>query len=263
MGNILTKFKYWMTDAADWCINALDSMFCWWENAKKTIDDDASMMAGLFGVLAKLFGGKSSPDACKSDYKMECQGVSVKDPSYQKCHNWEVGLTVGTLFLGSVVVLMLLYFFFPGLVFISDAFQWAYEIASYFEPILAYFEYGFTEVYTLLQQLMKTMSESFGGKPILWWSLGAELFGLSILWVLMEFLGFYNGHFKGTPLDTVFHFVNTPMRWVRVSVLQQIFGDTLGNIISLIELPLEMMAFLISTPIGLVYWLFEKWDKSD
>lgn len=162
------------------------------------------------------------------------------------------------IILGLLALLLVTWYIFPALGFVNDIFTWLYDVTTYIYR-------AFAELFTMwgwlwgvtMRFFTQTLAGTVGGSEILWWLMGAELMLLSVVYVLFGIMGIWH-ELMDTDIEKIFSVLNTPFRWIRINVLQKFFGKILGNILSLIELPLESLMFLISLPLAGLDWVYEK-----
>lgn len=233
------RFKDDCNDAGKWMVQALLEVHCYFVDIKYKVDH---------------------PDEISKTDPSGCLHVYVNDGSREKhVDAWTLFFELSIGFLVLMVGALIMWYIFPAFSIFGEIFEGMYDVSIYaFRSLGSIFEMWTWLFGVVMNFFTDTMMKSIGGgNPALWWLMGAECIGLSVAYVFAGIMGIYHS-LLNTPIETVFGTLNTPFRWMRINVLQKFFGKTLGNIISLIELPLESMVFLISLPIALVYWGYEK-----
>lgn len=160
----------------------------------------------------------------------------------------------------SVVLVILALFglvLMPGFEFFQTFITFATWVGSLVESGMSKFFSLYFWVWDGLKSFVEYFRELVGGNEIIFYLFGLELGLFGLLYV---FLGFWQAgqRFMSTPIYEVYRWLNTPIRWIRINLLQDWFGVFLGNIISLFFAPIEVVIFFISLPIGGVIWFVRK-----
>lgn len=214
---------------------------------------------GILDVNCWIYKAKIFFDEGKLPDKVDCPQPSQKvQEEHEK--TWQTVFNVFFILLGLVVGALVLWYIFPAFSIFGEVVSWMYDLTTYLFTALDSLVGIWYWFYNVINGWTDSLQKSLGGSPTLWWLLGMELILLSLSWVFAGVMGIYHV-LLDTPIQKVFGILNTPFRWIRIQVLQRFFGKNLGNILSLIELPLEAMVFLISLPISLIYWAFQKLAK--
>lgn len=225
-----------------------------WEKINKDFDSAAEWMTrAIYEFHCKMYQLQWMVDHLGEEYK----GCPPYVQSVREKHdqNWKIFFEICAVVFTLVVGALVMWYLFPAIEIFSDIVGWLYDLSTYI-----YYAFGILWGMWMwvdglvVDFLTVRMAPTLGGSPFLWWLLGTEIMIMSLAYALLGILGVYHD-LRGSVLETVFTTLNYPFKWIRESILQRYFGKFLGNLISIVEIPLESLAFAVSLPISCVIWL--------
>ena len=130
-------------------------------------------------------------------------------------------------------------------------------IISYITSGFRFLLTGWVWLYNTVSNLTQTVATATGINALLLWITGVEVMAGLTLLVLQNVVRLY-WDFNNSSAYPIFHWLNTPLRWLKEKVLQPNFGWFLSDVIELLLLfPLEIPIMAIAVVGGAIRNLWQ------